>query len=168
MKAGHVHLYVVAVACAFFGSDPRWGFCAHSPWWTFLTYHFAHGNVLHLAANLLVAFWLLLHRDDRWWLFPSCMLAASLLALALSPVTRQATVGLSAMLLVYYGFIVARYGRGGAWRNVAYMLAYLVVSSLFSTGAVALHWASWTAGVAAGLVGRFLYDMERKEKMYDR
>ena len=156
-------LYILVLACAFFGLNAEWGYMAGSPWWSHLTFHFAHGNIFHLAANLLVAFLLLLNRKDPWWLWPVCYAVATLCSFSIA--TSKPTVGLSGLLLAYYGIIC--YKDGAKWRSMLYTLGYMVVSCLFASRlAIGLHFLCFATGAAIGGVMLWLSNIKRKEQMY--
>lgn len=164
MKTNNVILYVLALACAFFGFDMRWGYTATTPWWTHLTFHFAHGNIFHLAANMLVAFLLLLNRKDRWWLWPLCYAVA--VACSFCVGTDKPTVGLSGTLLAYYGVICFK--DGARWRSMLYTLVYMAVSFLFAARlAIGLHLACLAVGSAIGGAMLWKKNIERKTTIYD-
>jgi len=164
MKPNQVILYVLVLACAYFGFNADWGYMSGSPWWTHLTFHFAHGNIFHLAANMLVAFLLLFNRNDKWWLWPVSFLVATACSFIIS--TPKPTVGLSGMLFAYYGIIFLK--DGAQWKPLLHTIIYMAVSSLFVTRmAVGLHFICLFIGV---LIGGFM-DLHRaisgKVKMYD-
>lgn len=164
MKPNNIILYIVVLALVFFGFNPDWGYMTGSPFWTHLTYHFAHGNIFHLAANTLVAFLLLFNRNDKWWLWPVSFLVATACSFIIS--TPKPTVGLSGMLFAYYGIIFLK--DGAQWKPLLQTVVYMAVSCLFvSRMAVGLHFICLFIGV---LIGGFM-DLHReirgKVKMYD-
>lgn len=163
MKPNYIILYIIVSACAFFGLNAEWGYMAGSPWWSHLTFHFAHGNIFHLAANLLVAFLLLLNRKDPWWLWPVCYAVATLCSFCIA--TDKPTVGLSGILFVYYGIILTK--DNWKWKSILYLCAYNMIACLFGNQiAWLMHFACLTIGAAIGGVMLWLYNIERKEKMY--
>lgn len=164
MKPNNIILYIVVLALVFFGFNPDWGYMSGSPWWTHITYNFAHANIFHLAANMLVAFLLLFNRNDKWWLWPVSFLVATACSFIIS--TPKPTVGLSGMLFAYYGIIFLK--DGAQWKPLLQTVVYMAVSCLFvSRMAVGLHFICLFIGV---LIGGFM-DLHRaisgKVKMYD-
>lgn len=156
-------LYVLVLACAFFGFNPEWGYLSGSPWWSHLTFQFAHGNIFHLAANMLVVFLILFYRKDKWWLWPVCYAVASLCSLLIS--TPKPTVGLSGLLLAYYGIIFLK--DGPRWKPLLQTIIFMVVSCLFASRmAIGLHFLCLIVGAMIGLVMDLRKDVSRKEKMY--
>lgn len=155
----------MVLACAFFGFNPEWGYLSGSPWWTHLTFHFAHGNIFHLAANMLVVFMLIFNRHDKWWLWPVCYVVATLCSFCVG--TNKPTVGLSGMLFAYYGIIFMKDGM--QFKPLLHTLLYLVVSSAFVSSfmAVALHFVCLMAGWLAGSCMCLYKYMSKKVKMYD-
>lgn len=165
MKPKHYILYVLVLAVAFFGFGADWGYMTGSPFWTHLTYHFAHGNVFHLAANMLVVFFLLFNRNDNWWLWPVSFVVATACSFVIS--TPKPTVGLSGMLFVLYGIIFLK--DGPQWKPLIHTIVYMAVSCLFAQRmAIGLHCICLFVGA---LIGGFM-DLNKsisgKVKMYDR
>lgn len=165
MKPNQVILYIIVLACAFFGFNHEWGYLSGSPWWTHLTFHFAHGNVFHLAANMLVVFMLIFNRHDKWWLWPVSFIIASTLSFAVC--TPKPTAGLSGMLFAYYGIIFMKDGM--QFRPLLHTLLYLVVSSVFVSSfmAVELHFICLSSGWLAGGLLCLYNSMNKKVKLYD-
>lgn len=164
MKPNSIILYIVVLALVFFGFNPDWGYMSGSPWWTHITYNFAHGNIFHLAANMLVAFLLLFNRNDKWWLWLVSFFVATACSFIIS--TPKPTVGLSGILFAYYGIIFLK--DGAHWKPLLQTVAYMAVSCLFvSRMAVGLHFICLFIGV---LIGGFMYlhrAISGKVKMYD-
>lgn len=164
MKPNQIILYLIVLAVAFFGFNPDWGYMTGSPWWTHITYNFAHANIFHLAANMLVAFLLLFNRNDKWWMWLVCYAVATACSFIIS--TPKTTVGLSGMLFAYYGIIFLK--DGAQWKPLIQTVVYMAVSCLFvSRMAVWLHFICLFIGV---LIGGFLYihnGIERKVNLYD-
>lgn len=165
MKPNAIILYIIVLACAFFGFDAYWGYMSASPWWSHLTFHFAHGNIFHLAANMLVAFLLLFNRKDPWWLWPMSLVIASACSFAVC--TPNPTVGLSGMLFAYYGIIFMKDGM--QFKPLVHTLLYLVVSSAFVSSfmAVELHFICLSFGWLAGGFLLLYNSMNKKVKLYD-
>ena len=156
-------MWIVVVACCYFGFDPSWGYCSGSPWWTHFTFQFAHGNVFHLAANMLVVM-VLASRNDALWIWPVSFAISSLCSLFVS--TPNPTVGLSGMLFAFYGIIFLKYGP--QWKPLLQTCVFMVVSCFFvSRMAVGLHFMSLFGGcMVGGLIG-VANELKRKERMYD-
>ena len=148
MKPNQVILDVLVLACAYFGFDADWGYMSGSPWWTHLTFHFAHGNIFHLAANMLVLFLLLQFNCGKgWWHWPLCYLIATACSFIIS--TPKPTVGLSGILFAYYGIIFLK--DGPKWKPLLHTLIYMAVSCIFVTRmAVGLHFICLFMGALAG------------------
>lgn len=165
MKPNATILYIIVLACAFFGFNSEWGYLLGSPWWSHLTFHFAHGNIFHLAANMLVVFLLLFNRNDKWWLWPLSFIIASAISFAVC--TPKPTVGLSGMLFAYYGIIFMKDGM--QFKPLLHTLLYLVVSSVFVSSfmAVGLHFLCLMTGWLAGGFMCLYKCMGKKVKMYD-
>lgn len=165
MKPNHIILYIIVLACAFFGFDPKWGYMSASPWWSHITFHFAHGNIFHLAANMLVVFLLLFNRHDKWWLWLMSLVIASACSFAVA--TPKPTVGLSGMLFAYYGIIFMKDGM--QFKPMLHTLLYLVVSSVFVSSfmAVGLHFLCLMTGWLVGSFMCLFKYMNKKVKLYD-
>lgn len=157
-------LYMVVLACACFGFDTQWGYQADSAWWTHLTYHFAHGNIFHLAANMLVVFLLLFNRRDGWWMWVVSYAVATLCSFMVS--TPKPTAGLSGMLFVYYGMVFLK--DGVRWKPLLQTAALLLVSCLFASRlAIGLHVFCLLAGTLVGGTVSMLNEIKTKSKMYN-
>ena len=164
MKPNQIILYLIVLAVAFFNFNPDWGYMSGSPWWTHLTFHFTHGNIFHLAANMLVAFLLLFNRNDKWWLWPLSMVVASGCSFIIS--TPNPTVGLSGLLFTFYGIIFLK--DGVQWKPLLHTLIYMVVSCLFvSRMAVGLHFICLFVGTTIGGFMDLWKYINGKVKMYD-
>lgn len=162
-KNNAIILYVLVLACVFFGFEPKWAYTADSAWWTHLTFHFTHGNIFHLAANMLVVFLLLFYRKDGWWMWILCYLIAILCSFVVC--STKPTVGLSGLLLAYYGIIC--YKDGARWKSMLQTLAYMVVSCIFASRlAIGLHFMCFALGAAIGGVMLWIRNIKRKEQMY--
>lgn len=159
MKPNAIILYVLVLALAFFNFNPDWGYMSGSPWWTHLTFHFAHGNIFHLAANLLVVFLLLpyqsyksyksypSHKSHHWLLWPISYLIATACSFLIS--TPKPTVGLSGILFAYYGIIFLK--DGPKWKPLLQTIIYMAVSCIFASRmAVDLHFICLFMGALAG------------------
>ena len=156
-------LYLLVLTLVYFGFDTQWAYTADSAWWTHLTFHFAHGNIFHLAANLLVVFLLLFYRNDKWWLWLLCYDIATACSFVIC--SSKPTVGLSGLLLTYYGIIC--YKDGARWKAMLQTLAYMVVSCLFASRlAIGLHFMCFAIGAAIGGIMLWISNVKRKEKMY--
>ena len=160
MKPNQVILYVLVLSCAFFGFNPDWGYMSGSPWWSHLTFHFAHGNIFHLAANMLVAFLLLLNRKDPWQYWPVCYLIATACSFLIS--TPKPTVGLSGILFAYYGIIFLK--DGPKWKPLLHTIIYMAVSCIFASRmAIGLHCICLFIGALAGGFIGITKDMKGKQ-----
>lgn len=147
MKPNTTILYILVLACAFFDFNPEWGYMSGSPWWAHLTFHFAHGNIFHLAANMLVVFMLLLNRKDKLWLWPVSLIVATLCSFIIS--TPIPTVGLSGTLFAYYGIIFIK--DGPQLKPFIHTLIYLAVSCIFASRmATGLHFICLFMGALVG------------------
>lgn len=161
----------MVLACAYFGFNPECGYMSGSPWWTHLTFHFAHGNIFHLAANMLVLFLLLpypsspshkSHKSHQWLLWPLSFLIATACSFLIS--TPKPTVGLSGILFAYYGIIFLK--GGPKWKPLLHTIIYMAVSCLFVTRmAVGLHFICLFMGALAGGFIGITKDM--KGKIYE-
>lgn len=150
MKPNQIILYILVLATAFFGFNTEWGYLSGSAWWTHLTFHFAHGNIFHLAANMLVAFILLFNRNDKWWLWPVSLAIATAFSFIIS--TQKPTVGLSGIIFAYYGIIFMK--DGPQWKQLLQTIVYMAVSCLFASRmAIGLHCICIFVGA---LVGGFI------------
>ncbi len=170
MKPNQVILYVLVLACAYFGFNPDWGYMSDSPWWTHLTFHFAHGNIFHLAVNMLVVFLLLpypsspSHKSYHWLLWPLSYFIATACSFLIS--TPKPTVGLSGMLFAYYGIIFLK--DGPQWKPLLHTIIYMAVSCLFVTRmAVGLHFICLFMGALAGGIISLHNNIENKIEKYD-
>ena len=162
MKPNNIILYIVVLALVFFGFNPDWGYMSGSPWWTHITYNFAHANIFHLAANLLVAFLILFNRNDKWWLWLVSFVVATACSFIIS--TPKPTAGLSGILFAYYGIIFLK--DGPQWKPLLQTIIYMAVSCLFASRiAVGLHCICLFFGA---LVGGFIgIHNDMKVRNYD-
>lgn len=164
MKPNLIILYLLVLAIAFFNFNPDWGYMSGSAWWTHLTFHFAHANVFHLAANLLVLFLLLpFNGSNNWWHWPLCYLVATASSFIIS--TPKPTVGLSGILFAYYGIIFLK--DGPQWKPLLHTIVYMAVSCLFAQRmAIGLHCICLFGGA---LIGGFIdlhKDINNKVNLY--
>lgn len=157
MKPNQITLYLLTIALAFFNFNSQWGYQSGSAWWTHLTFHFAHANIFHLAANLLVVFLLLPQnqKSRHWLLFPISYLIATACSFIIS--THKPTLGLSGILFAYYGIIFLK--DGPQWKPLIHTIIYMVVSCFFASRmAIGLHCICLFIGA---LIGGFM-DMANK------
>lgn len=165
MRPKHYILYLLVLLTAYFGFNAQWGYLAGSEWWTHLTFHFAHGNIFHLAANMLVVFLVIFLRQDHWWLWPVAFVMAVLCSFMVS--TPKPTVGLSGVLFAYYGIVFIK--DGIKWKSLLYTLAYMAVTCLFVIKmAVGLHFLCLASGLLIGCIMRLKSNIEREVRLYDR
>lgn len=164
MKQRLYILYALTMLVAYFGFNTDWAYTGGSVWWTHLTFHFAHGNIFHLAANMLVVFLLLFRRNDRWWLWPLCYLLATGCSFVVG--TVKPTLGLSGILFAYYGVIFLK--DGAQWKPLLQMLAFMAVSCLFASRmAVGLHFLCLFAGALIGGFMGVVSEIRKKVSLYD-
>lgn len=164
MKQKLYIVYALTLLIAFFGFNADWAYQSGSAWWTHLTFHFAHGNIFHLAANMLVAFSVILLRNDKWWLWLVSFVVAT--ACSFIIITVKPTLGLSGMLFVYYGIIFLK--DGPQWKPFLHTLIYMAVSCLFASRmAIGLHCICLFVGALIGGFIDLLKDIDGKVKMYD-
>ena len=151
------------ILVAWGGIGTSWGYSADTPLWTHLAYHFAHGNVFHLAANMLVVFSIIFNRNDSWWLWVVSYLVAVLCSFIIA--TQSPTIGLSGILFVYYGIIFLK--DGARWKPLAHLLLFMAVSCMFvSRMAVGLHFVCLSAGVIIGGTMSISQEIKNQNKIY--
>lgn len=161
MRREHYILYALALLVASFGYDARFAYCNGSEWWTHLTFHFAHGNIFHLAANLLAMFYLSMRKDGLWVWIVSYIAATLCSFIACSD---KHTLGLSGFIFVYYGIIFMKESN---WKNLLTTLIYMAVSCAFARKmAIYLHFICLFFGVLIGGFSAAIKEIKRKEDLY--
>lgn len=164
MRRGCIILYVIMVAVSWFGFGTEWGYTASSPWWTHLTYHFQHGNIFHLAANMVAIFIMALSRRDPLWVWLASYALATACSFAVS--SPLPTVGMSGMIMAYYGIVMA---MGGGWRSVLYTAVLTAVFGVFTIRMAAwLHMACLASGIIAGCLVAEVRMLTKEDNIYGR
>lgn len=164
MKTNYIILYVLLIACALFGFDTKWGVHLGSPWWTHLAFHFAHGNIFHLAGNLL-AVWLYCKSgkvDILLWV--EAFAVATLLSF-LYPFTKP-LLGFSGIVFVVLGVFLPRLWHNRSVRLSMLTLAVLSALSLFfhQLPAVVFHALCLAAGIALTKAKELNHEIRKEEK----
>lgn len=154
---------IVLLVCGNF--NPSWGYSQESAWWTHFAFHFAHGNVFHLAANTLVALSIVLFRNDKWYLWIVSYLAAT--ACSFIIYASNTTVGLSATLFVYYGIIFLK--DGAQIKPLLFTICFMAFSLLFKNNvSIGLHALSLIIGATIGSSISMFKELKNKEKIYGK
>lgn len=150
------------------GFRTEWGVTWRCPWWHHLTFHFVHGNIFHLAGNILVL-----------WLYckgsvakPSEWIAAFASATALSfaiPASNP-LVGFSGIIMFVYGLLLVRLWGNRRVRQSLLLLAALSAVSLpfHQWPAVLFHALCIVAGVSYQHIQSIIHDTEEEAKRTDR
>lgn len=165
MRSKMIVLYIITILVVWGGIGTSWGYSAGTPLWTHFAYPFAHGNVFHLAANMLVVFTITFNRNDRWWLWAVSYLVAVLSSFFIA--TPSPTIGLSGILFAYYGVIFLK--DGAQWKPLLQLLLFMAVSCLFvSRMAVGLHFICLFIGVMIGGVMSITKEIRNQNRIYGK
>jgi membrane associated rhomboid family serine protease len=156
----------VAMAAAMAAGDFRlgWGVSLHSPWWTHLAFHFAHGNIFHLAGNLL-AVWLYCKSGKVGIpLWVEAFTIATLLSF-LYPFTKP-LLGFSGIVFVVLGVFLPRLWHNRSVRLSMLTLAVLSALSLLfhQLPAVVFHALCLAAGIALAKAKELTHEIRKEEK----
>lgn len=142
----------VALLLLFVFDVPRLSLSSDSPIWHRLVYHFFHGNVFHLLANLLALYSVSKARLSRSALLTSFVVAC------LVPATDNPVVGLSGFLFAVMGIVYGYHlpsPKSIQWAVVSYIVS--AVPMLFTTlVAVEVHIVALTLGLFVGFVTRIV------------
>jgi membrane associated rhomboid family serine protease len=154
----------MAVAMVVGGFRTGWGVCSDSPWWTHLAFHFAHGNIFHLAGNLL-AVWLYCKSGKvSVALWVEAFAIATLLSI---PYPFQAPLlGFSGIVFVVLGVFLPRIWKSRSVRISMLILAVAsIVSLLFhQLPAVLFHTLCLAAGIALTKAKDLTHDIRKEEE----
>ena len=165
MKSKHLVLYLITILVACGGIGTSWGYSADTPLWTHFSFHFAHGNVFHLAANMLVVFTIIFGRDDKWWLWAVSYIVAVVSSFIIA--TTTPTIGLSGILFAYYGIIFLK--DGARWKPLLQLTAFMAVSCLFASRmAVELHFICLLIGALIGGVIDIKKEIKNQDEIYGK
>ena len=165
MQIKHYVLYLLTVLIAWGGLGTSWGYSADTPLWTHFTFHFAHGNVFHLAANMFVLYTLIFLRNDKWWMWLVSYIIATLCSFIVT--THFITIGFSGIIFVVYGIIFLK--DGIKWKPLAQVSLFMLLSCLFANKmAIGLHFVCLFSGTLIGGFIGAIKEMKRKEKLYGR
>jgi len=125
------------------------GFTSTSPWWTHITYNFAHANVFHLILNMIV--FVKLYDIVDW----KVLFLGVLISTVVSFVPFLAhgyTVGFSGVLFAMLGFVYVY--KKISWRSYLINAAWIVVGSAIGLCTqnvnVWLHIACLFSGIISG------------------
>jgi len=154
----------LAVAFCIGGFRIGWGVHLHSPWWTHLAFHFAHGNIFHLAGNLL-AVWLYCKSGKVGIpLWVEAFAIATLLSF-LYPFTKP-LLGFSGIVFVVLGVFLPRLWHNRSVRLSMLTLAVLSALSLFfhQLPAVVFHALCLAAGIALTKAKELTHEIRKEEK----
>lgn len=154
----------MAAAMAAGGFRLGWGVSLHSPWWTHLAFHFAHGNIFHLAGNLL-AVWLYCKSGKVGIpLWVEAFAIATVLSF-LYPFTKP-LLGFSGIVFVVLGVFLSRLWHNRSVRLSMLTLAVLSALSLLfhQLPAVVFHALCLAAGIALAKAKELTHEIRKEEK----
>lgn len=162
-KRDKILFVALAVAFVVGGFRTGWGVRLHSPWWTHLAFQFAHGNIFHLAGNLLAS-WMFLNSGritTKMWCYAFAIASAvSFLYLFDKPL-----VGFSGNIMAVSGMILPNMWRKSRKEFFAAMAACSAFSLLFGQlWAVAFHIICLMAGMLYTQIQRLNEDYRRQDK----
>ena len=165
MKSKYYILYIITVLTAWGGIGTEWTYSADSELWSHFLFHFNHGNIFHLAANMLVVFALYFSRSDRWWMWFVSYALAVLGSFIITPETP--TGGWSGLLLAYYGIMLVK--DGVQWKPLMYLLLYMAVSCVLADKlAVGLHFICLILGTLVGGCIATFNEIKNQNKLYGK
>lgn len=142
----------------------EWGVTWRCPWWYHLAFHFAHGNIFHLAGNLL-AVWLYCKSGKvgiPLWI--EAFAIATLLSF-LYPFTKP-LLGFSGIVFVVLGVFLPRLWHNRSVRLSMLTLAVLSALSLLfhQLPAVVFHILCLAAGIALTKAKELTHEIRKEEK----
>lgn len=120
----------------------EFGVSSTSPWWTHFTYHFFHGNLIHLLSNVY-AIWFCV---DKKRFTIKTLLSAYLLSVVASFIVRSSIpiVGLSGMIFVILGINLSSVPTK---INITYMLAILIIGYIIPNISGSTHLICFLVGL---------------------
>lgn len=140
---------IAILAITFFSGIPceEFGVSSTSPWWTHFTYHFFHGNLIHLLSNVY-AIWFCVNKK-RFTIIT--LLSAYLLSVAASFIVGSPIpiVGLSGMIFVILGINLSSVPTK---INIVYMLAILIVGYIIPNISGSTHLACFLVGLITSAI----------------
>ena len=156
----------VAMAVAFVAGGFRtgWGVCLHSPWWTHLAFHFAHGNIFHFTGNLL-AVWL--YCKSGKVSIPLWIEAFAIATLLSIPYPfQQPLLGFSGIVFVVLGVFLPRLWHNRSVKISMLILAVASVVSLFfhQLPAILFHTLCLAAGIALTKAKDLTHDIKKQNR----
>ena len=155
----------VAMAVAFVAGGFRlgWGVCLHSPWWTHLAFQFTHGNIFHLAGNLL-AVWLYCKSGrvtTKMW----CIAFAIASTISLLYLFDKPLVGFSGTIMAVSGMFLPYIWKRSGKQFLLALSACSLFSLLFGQWtAVLFHFLALLLGVLYTQTKRLNDDYRRENK----
>ena len=154
----------MAAAMAAGGFRLGCGVSLHSPWWTHLAFHFAHGNIFHLAGNLL-AVWL--YCKSGKVSVPLWIEAFAIATVLSIPYPfQQPLLGFSGIVFVVLGVFLPRLWHNRSVRISILTLAVLSALSLLfhQLPAVVFHALCLAAGIALAKAKELTHEIRKEEK----
>lgn len=142
----------------------EWGVTWHCPWWHHLAFHFAHGNIFHLAGNLLTVWLYCKSGKVGIPLWVEAFAIATLLSF-LYPFTKP-LLGFSGIVFVVLGVFLPRLWHNRSVRLSMLTLAMLSALSLFfhQLPAVVFHALCLAAGIAITKAKDLTHEIRKEEK----
>lgn len=144
---------LVTVLLYLFGVKPL-PLSTGDPIWNRLTYHFFHGSIFHLLANLLAVYAI----SKRGLSYSSIVIAFIIACLA--PATGTQVVGLSGFLFALVGVIYGFYlpaPKAVTWVFIIYVIN-IVCATAIPQMAVEVHISTFTSGIFVGFIKRVIGD----------